>query len=40
LIEVLTGGIGGEAKLLGVDGKELGKDSDSNGLLGVDGNPL
>jgi len=40
LIDVLTGGIGGEAKLLGVDGKELGKDSDSSGLLGVDGNPL
>ncbi|CAJ1936931.1 unnamed protein product [Cylindrotheca closterium] len=40
LIEVLTGGIGGEVKLLGVDGKELGKDSDSSGLLGIDGSPL
>jgi len=40
LLEILTGGIGGEAKLLGVDGKELGKDSASSGLLGVDGKPL
>lgn len=40
MIEVLTGGIGGEAKLLGADGKALGKRSDASGLLGVDGNPL
>ena len=40
LIEILTGGIGGEAKLLGADGTAIDKNSEGNGLLGVDGKPL
>eukprot|EP00980_Cylindrotheca_fusiformis_P006149 scaffold1319_cov126-Cylindrotheca_fusiformis.AAC.38 len=40
LVEILTGGIGGEAKLFGADGGELGKKKDGAGLLGVDGKPL
>ena len=41
LIEVLTGGIGGEPTLLGPDGKEMNKGTDGpSGLVGVDGKPL
>jgi len=40
LIEVLTAGIGGEATLLGADGKALKKSSEGSFLLGVDGKPL
>jgi len=40
LLEILTGGIGGEAKLLGADGTELKKEGAASGLLGVDGKPL
>jgi len=45
LIEVLTAGVGGSPKLLGVDGKELKtnksqSESGGSALLGVDGRPL
>lgn len=40
LIEILSAGIGGEATLLGADGKKLGKESSGSGLLGADGKPL
>jgi len=43
LVEVLTAGVGGSAKLLGTDGKVLTKDdgkSGTAGLLGPDGKPL
>ena len=40
LIEVLSAGIGGGPKLVGADGKELKKNSEGSGLLGVDGKPL
>lgn len=41
LVEVLTGGIGGESSLLGADGKEIKKGKDeASGLVGADGKPM
>ena len=40
LLEVLTGGLGGEPTILGPDGKELKKGSEGTGLVGADGKPL
>ena len=41
LLEVLSAGIGGEATLLGVDGKQLNKQpKGTSSLLGADGKPL
>mmetsp|Transcript_41078 Transcript_41078/g.60298 ORF Transcript_41078/g.60298 Transcript_41078/m.60298 type:complete len:309 (+) Transcript_41078:26-952(+) len=40
LLEVLSAGIGGAPKLLGVDGNAMKKGDTGGGLLGVDGKPL
>jgi FKBP-type peptidyl-prolyl cis-trans isomerase len=40
LVEVLTGGIGGETAILGADGTAMKKTNGSPGLFGADGNPL
>ena len=40
LIEVLSAGVGGGAKLVGADGQPLEKESKAGGLLGPDGMPL
>ena len=42
LIEVLTGGLGGEPTILGADGKAMKNkgNSEGAGLVGADGNPL